>query len=174
LAVAVHGLARLRAALCWYSVGYRIACFIGFAIPCDLMASAAHQPAPRMAVRTKKRVRWESNQRFSVLREPRWRECRCGEVSPAACNFPQLTTLALKVSRSKGRNSGLIRNRTVKTSIAIALVVVTLGGIVAPVATAFAGGGGPQTWCGADVCPPKPANHQTFERSQPPTFGKSR
>jgi hypothetical protein len=127
-----------------------------------------------MAVRTKKRVRWGSNQRFGVLREPRWRECRCGEVSPAACNFPQRTTLALKVSRSKGRNSGLIRNRTVKTSIAIALVVVTLGGIVAPVATAFAGGGGPQTWCGADVCPPKPANHQTFERSQPPTFGKSR
>ena len=46
-----------------------------------------------------------------------------------------------------------------KTLLAIALAVaaLTIGtASVAPISsTAFAGGGGPDKWCGAPACPPK-------------------
>jgi hypothetical protein len=63
-----------------------------------------------------------------------------------------------------------------KKLLAIALVVVTLGGIVALVSSASAGRGDPDTWCGATTCPPKPGQNQTIgsEHAQPQTFGKSR
>ena len=47
-----------------------------------------------------------------------------------------------------------------KTSLAIVLAVaaLTIGtATVAPISsTAVAGGGGPDKWCGAAVCPPNP------------------
>jgi hypothetical protein len=51
-----------------------------------------------------------------------------------------------------------------KTSLTITLAaatllaagVLTLGSLVTPISgTAVAGGGGPDKWCGAAVCPPK-------------------
>lgn len=53
-----------------------------------------------------------------------------------------------------------------KTLLAIALAATTLTigtATVAPISgTALAGGGGPDKWCGAVVCPPKPAPLGTY------------
>lgn len=54
-----------------------------------------------------------------------------------------------------------------KTSLAIVLAAAALisTAIVAPISSAaLAGGGGPDKWCGATVCPPKPAPSETFGR----------
>jgi hypothetical protein len=52
-----------------------------------------------------------------------------------------------------------------KTSLAIMLAVaaLTIGtATIAPISsTAVAGGGGPDKWCGAAVCPPKQAPLET-------------
>jgi hypothetical protein len=41
-----------------------------------------------------------------------------------------------------------------KTLLAFALVATALTAIVAPISgTALAGGGGPDKWCGAQICP---------------------
>jgi hypothetical protein len=52
-----------------------------------------------------------------------------------------------------------------KTLLAIVLAAaVTLisGASVPPISgTAVAGGGGPDKWCGAAVCPPNPKQHPT-------------
>jgi hypothetical protein len=56
-----------------------------------------------------------------------------------------------------------------KTSLAIMLTVaaLTIGtATVAPISSpAFAGGGGPDKWCGAAVCPPKPTHLGTHRGS---------
>jgi len=56
-----------------------------------------------------------------------------------------------------------------KTSLAIALAVaaLTIGtASVAPISsTALAGGGGPDKWCGATVCPPRPTHFGTHRGS---------
>jgi hypothetical protein len=53
-----------------------------------------------------------------------------------------------------------------KTLLAIALVAAALtigAATVAPISgTAVAGGGGPDKWCGATVCPPKQAPSGTY------------
>ena len=53
-----------------------------------------------------------------------------------------------------------------KTSLAIVLAVaaLTIGtASVPPISsTAFAGGGGPDRWCGAVVCPPKQTQSATY------------
>jgi hypothetical protein len=55
-----------------------------------------------------------------------------------------------------------------KTSLAIVLAVaaLTIGTTtMAPISsTAIAGGGGPDKWCGAPVCPPKPTQSETHPR----------
>ena len=41
-------------------------------------------------------------------------------------------------------------------TLLLAAAVLTLGATVTPISgTAVAGGGGPDKWCGAAVCPPK-------------------
>jgi hypothetical protein len=53
-----------------------------------------------------------------------------------------------------------------KTSLAIVLAVASLtmgSASVAPISsTAFAGGGGPDRWCGAVVCPPRQTQSATY------------
>jgi hypothetical protein len=55
-----------------------------------------------------------------------------------------------------------------KTSLVIVLAVaaLTIGNAsVVPVSsTAFAGGGGPDRWCGAVVCPPRQIQSATYRR----------
>jgi hypothetical protein len=55
-----------------------------------------------------------------------------------------------------------------KTTLAIALAVAALtigSATVTPISsTAFAGGGGPDKWCGAAVCPPKQKLSATYRR----------
>ena len=48
--------------------------------------------------------------------------------------------------------------KTLLAIIALAVATLTIGtATVAPISsTAVAGGGGPDRWCGAAVCPPKP------------------
>ena len=56
-----------------------------------------------------------------------------------------------------------------KTSPAIvfAIAALTIGtATVAPISsTAIAGGGGPDKWCGAPVCPPKQTQSETHRGS---------
>jgi hypothetical protein len=55
-----------------------------------------------------------------------------------------------------------------KTSLAIVLAVAALtictAGVAPISSTAFAGGGGPDRWCGAVVCPPKQTQSATYRR----------
>ena len=55
-----------------------------------------------------------------------------------------------------------------KTSLAIVLAVAALtigSATVTPISsTAFAGGGGPDKWCGAAVCPPRQKPSATYRR----------
>ena len=55
-----------------------------------------------------------------------------------------------------------------KTSLAIMLAVAALtigSATVMPISsTAFAGGGGPDKWCGAAICPPRQTQSATYRR----------
>jgi hypothetical protein len=57
-----------------------------------------------------------------------------------------------------------------KTSLAIVLlaaVALTFGAPVTPISgTAVAGGGGPEKWCGAQICPPNPRTQSGTHRGQ--------